>query len=495
MNLDDVSLLDKVIELGKQCSADYASEYYVLEENIIKELNNFKTSLGKGDDFYSLGEAIKKLWIKLVDKSIKCLKYYDPREPFMENKNKKPETYRIEDLKSYFDQFSSFEGLLYGSNNEYRDHAIHVFRTWLLGVFILLTKSSKTNTRIIDKIVLDGFINSAKNDTIDLFTPNKFELLSMWTMISLCHDLGYPLEKREGVINKTEKMMANFFPNANITMTYNNISGVHDESIRNIVKFISSVIESSVIGNNSDKKTKYSSRIQSKYYNKINKSLENYSHGIISAIILFKSLEYFSESDFCIEGDYSDSQDDVKQFYIRREILRSIAMHTCFNAYHIKTTTLPFLLILCDELQEWNRKTFIEFYSGKHNIDCSVDLDLDELNENKVRICENLKFKTIPDYEKIITKYFKQYEKYKKIFRDGLDTNLREFSFNKEVKIIKNKKEIVFLMDISKDENSKFKIKYETAKREYNKLIKTKIENKYKLDENENYCLVSQKEF
>jgi len=491
MNLNDVVLLDKIIKLRMPVCG---SNDFVLEKDIKKELHKIYSSLKKKVDLYSLEEDIKKLWIKLVDKSIKCLKYYDQREPFIKYKNKKPETYRIEDLKLYFDQFSSFEGVLYGSNKEYRDHVIHAFRIWLLGVFILLTKSSKTDTRIINKIVLDGVINYDKNDKNDLFDLTIFELLSIWTLISLCHDLGYPLERRDEVIKKTEKMMTGFFPNANITMTYNNISGVHDETIRNIVKFISSKIESSVTKDNSENKTKYSTRIQSKYYNKINKSLESFSHGIISAIILFKSLEYFSESDFSIEGDYSYSKDDAKQFYIRREILRSIAMHTCYNAYHIKTTTLPFLLILCDELQEWDRKTFIDFYLGKQNIDNNVDLDLNKLKKNEVCICENLKFKITPNYEKLFDKYFKQYEKYKKIFRDGLDTNHREFSFNKQVKIKNN--EIVFVMDISKNENSKFIIEYKTkASRDEINKIRKKINDKYEFITGKNNCLVSRKEY
>jgi len=505
MNLEDGFLLDEIIKLvipdvfvsDGQIPAKIPDDH-VLNKKIMDELKRLQSLLSKGGaDFYHLEGDIKKLWIKLVDMSIKCLRFYDPREPFMHIESKKPETYRIEDLKSYFDQFSDFEGLLYGSNKKYRDHVIHTFRIWLLGVYILLTKTSETNTRIIDKIVLDGIINSTDNNTKELFKPNKLELLSMWTLISLCHDLGYPLEKREEIIENTERMMTNFFPNASITMTYSNISGIHDDTIKNIVKFISSVIEVNQIEESStEPKTKYSGRVQNKYCNKFSKSLENFSHGIISAIILFKSLDYFSESDFSIEGDYSYSIDDAKQFYIRREILRSIAMHTCSNVYHIKTTTLPFLLILCDELQEWNRKAFIDFYSGKENITHDVVLDLDKLNENDVRICESLKFGTEPEYYKIFSKYFYQYEKYRKIFRDGLDTSLREFSFNKEVIII-HKEEIIIVIDISKNENSNFSIRYEkpAARKIFNDFLKNKIADKYILDEREKLCLVSQKDY
>ena len=493
MELNDKSLLDEIIYLGKH------NRYFInfvhgkdinIDIDIMDKLIDIHSSLSKKNaDLYSQEEKIKELWIKLVDKSIKCLRYFDEREPFKKNTNKKPETYRIEELKSYFDRFSSFEGMLYGSNNKYRDHVIHVFRTWFLGVYVLLTKSS--NTRMIDKIELDGVVGNTKF----FFNPNIYERLSMWTLISLCHDLGYPLERREEIINKTEKMMTIFFPNANITMTYNNISGVHDESFRNIVKFISSKIERSAVEINSRHKTKYSSRIQSKYYNKIYKSLESFSHGIISAIVLFRSLEYFLESDFSIEGDYGYSKNDASQFYIRREILRAIAMHTCINAYHIKTTTFPFLLILCDELQEWDRRTFKDFYLGGSTTENRVDLNLNKLNKNEVCICESLTYKKAPDYIKLFDEYIKQYEKYKKIFRDGLDTNYRKFSFNKVIKV--NNEEIIFEIDISKKQDSKFIIQYKTntAKNKYDSIIRKMIDGKYEFKVNKDGYFVYRRKY
>jgi hypothetical protein len=512
MVLNDKSLLDEILKLEIQ-DCDFRD--FVLGKDIIEILVDIRSSLLEEDgDLYSQEEKIKELWIKLIDKSIKCLRYFDEREPFKNNTNKKPETYRLEDLKSYFDHFSLFEGLLYGSNNEYRDHVIHVFRIWLLGVVILLTKKSRTDTQIIDKIELDGVDNreNKDKDKNNLFKPGRPELLSMWTLISLCHDLGYPLEKRDGIIKKTEEMINNFFPNASITMTYNNISGVYDESIRNIVKFISSKIEeeSLVVENQKNENStkdnqakeeksspskKYFSRIQSKYYNKINKSLESFSHGIISAIILFKSLEYFSESDFSIEGDYSHLEDDAKQFYIRREILRSIAIHTCFNVYHIKTNTFPFLLILCDELQEWDRRTFKDFYLKKQNIEYNVELDIDRLKENEVFICETLTINKITDYKILFNRYIRQYEKYRKIFRDGLDTSHREFSFNKKIKT--NNEEIIFEIDISKKQDSKFIIQYKTgaAGEVFNSFIQEKIKNTYEYDVIEGKCIVYRRKY
>jgi hypothetical protein len=41
----------------------------------------------------------------------------------------------------------------------------------------------------------------------------------------------------------------------------------------------------------------------------------------------------------------------AKQFVVRREILRSIANHTCQDIYHLQFNTLSFLLYITDEIQ------------------------------------------------------------------------------------------------------------------------------------------------
>ena len=74
----------------------------------------------------------------LINKAIKCLRFFDEREPFLSNNNKTPVAYGIDKLEAYHDRYSSFESLLYGASSYYRDHVFHSMRTWMLGVFCLL---------------------------------------------------------------------------------------------------------------------------------------------------------------------------------------------------------------------------------------------------------------------------------------------------------------------------------------------------------------------
>jgi hypothetical protein len=63
------------------------------------------------------------------------------------------------------------------------------------------------------------------------------------------------------------------------------------------------------------------------------------------------------ESDFTHDTIKPLDRDDVKQFFIRREILRSIAAHTCQDIYHLTFNNLSILLYLVDEIQCWGRPT------------------------------------------------------------------------------------------------------------------------------------------
>lgn len=166
----------------------------------------------------------------------------------------------------------------------------------------------------------------------------------MWTITALCHDLGYPLEKAEQILDKTRKMMREFVPSPNV---WNNFgySGTQDSINEYVLKFISTKMKeklpSEETANQKERgkqaageptKKEYLGRIQPKYYLKYAKSLESFQHGIISTIIIYKMLLYFLESDFNLNDDYIYKKEDARQFYIRREILRAIAAHTCPDA-------------------------------------------------------------------------------------------------------------------------------------------------------------------
>lgn len=439
---------DKIIVKSIVENLDYFNNYverlvkypgyleFPLDNDIQEAINDLKTL---GDDEYAIFkrvENVKSLWKDLVRKAIICLRYYDGREPFLDNPNKNPQAYGTDKLNDYFDSYSDFESMLYGGNQYYRDHVVHVFRVWLLGIELLIKKEC---------YFLDT-IKVSKPETV-----NPLEKLSIWTLIALTHDLGYPLEKALGIIEKTREMMGAFVVNPVVSMDLS-FTGVQNSMNDYVLRFISSkMVEiketaKTIVEDKEEEKKDYVARLQPKYYFKFQKSLECNDHGVISALIIYKLLIYFLESDYSINEDYYFSKEDCRQFYIRREILRAIASHTCHDIYQQEAFNFSFLLILCDDAQEWGRKYISELYVDKGEkysywgIDLSSEKHkVDEKDtEKEVLVCtltdEYELDPTIP-ISPVLSRFKEQSKTYRVVFRDGQDTKNRNFIFKRIMKI------------------------------------------------------------
>ena len=179
----------------------------------------------------------------------------------------------------------------------------------------------------------------------------------MWTIVALCHDLGYPLEKASKINQKVKSIVAHFgckdFVELNFKFDIPNTPLIE--------KFLKIISSKTICDDISKKQNKYHTEVQQKYYDKFSKSLEEYRHGMFSGFLLFKVLVYFLETDFSPHKNTLTAE-DRRQFLIRREMLRAICCHTCPTIYHIDLNTLSFLLILCDEIQEWDRPRFDDLY-------------------------------------------------------------------------------------------------------------------------------------
>ena len=416
--------------------------------------------------------------------------------------------YGIDKLKKYHDKYINFEGVLYGSDFYYRDHVFHVIRVWLLGLYLLLTENSnirggKNEKTLIDKIHFEGESankaqqlddNAKKNlsDKLDKLSPedclfwkrddktfkvhedpnnigvdvderpkskrtyllssvstfsneiNIFEKISMWTIIALCHDLGYPLEKSKKVLERTEEMMEAFVSNPYIEKSLR-FDGTQDSNNLDIITFACKKMKPAedvleLLEKDKVHCASYKASIQDKYRFKYKLSLEDFSHGIISAIIIYKMLIYFIETDNNPDANYVFHNEDARQFYIRRDILRAITSHTCQNVYHIDVPTFPMLLFVCDELQEWGRKSWRNMYSGVNGH--AAKLTLLAFNSKSIKYKEDIQMlgatdkQILDNIERIIKR---QYILYFTTFRDGQYTAQRQFDFTKQIDIEVNK--------------------------------------------------------
>jgi len=345
---------------------------------------------------YSKSETYKdakRVWKNLLIDSIFLLKlndqreklYSDTEELFGEEINatlkefndhfdniRSSSTFGIDELGKYFDDFVNFESVLYGTGEFYRDHIHHVLLVWGVGINLLEGSEPIEILKLNDKFNYSDVnfhfqVKKNKPKTI-----SRSELWSMWTIIALCHDLGYPLEKASQ-INQQVRKIVNHFGTLNFNELNYNFDLLNNFLVDKYLKIISSKTsrtrkecgnDKNCEENGCQNKSENKTIIQSKYHDKFSKSLEDYKHGILSGLLIFKKLTYFLETDYA-SPDNSLSCEDLRQFYIRKEILRSICGHTCPKIYHIDLNTLSFLLILCDELQESGRPRFEELLLGK----------------------------------------------------------------------------------------------------------------------------------
>lgn len=464
-------------ELKKNIDNDFE---HPVDKDVIELIASI--AIDKNEINYKNSEQIDQLWGLLLEKSIKCLRFFDTREPFLKNENKIPVAYGIKELKDYHRKYTEFEGMLYGSNEYYRDHVFHSVRTWMLGIFCLLTDKVSTNKQLVELIIVDGEkplphdANDQKNFSSKI---NFFEKVSMWTITSLCHDLGYPLEKSQKILEKTREMMGVFVANPKI---WNDLdfSGIQDNINEYIVKFMSSKMK--LIEKGED--NKYLGRIQPKYYLKFTKSLEKYGHGIVSTVIIYKMLLYFIESDYNLNDDYEFKEEDARQFYIRREILRAISAHTCPDIYHIRLNTLSSLLIVCDELQEWGRKAWKNIYTGINPN--AIELQVHEFSSSRIKVTEVITMNnndTAMVVDNMKRVFDRQYNHYRVIFRDGQFTDLRDFDFCKTLKIVLPKdgaseREIIVEYSILHSDKDEFLVDVSKAPQHKNEI--TEMINKFK---------------
>lgn len=432
-----------------------------LDEAVIGDLKILYEKLEDQDDDYEIfryRDITDKLWGTLLEKAIKCLRYYDQREPFRgSDGTKKPKAYGIDDLRNYYKKYAQFEEVLYGSSRHYRDHVIHVFRTWLSGIELLI----KNEGDCLKKVAIQE-----KDKRIEL-KLNDAEKISMWTIIALTHDLGYPLQKAKGIITITQDMLASFITNPDISVDFA-FHGVQNYMNDFVVRLMSSKMErrrrlkeaaedkpKSEISSE-DIEEYYTARLQSKYYFKFQKSLERNSHGILSTLITYKLLTYFLESDYNINEDYAFDKEECRQFYIRREILRAVASHTCDDIYQMYMGSFSFLLRICDDTQEWGRKNITELYvksEQKYEL-MDIDLNFNSPQDRPNNNCEIKEKISVNDRESVITliRHFREQALvYVTIFRDGQDTDKRDFSFKRNLTVEVQSISFDMMLEIKKE--------------------------------------------
>ena len=404
-------------------------------------------------------EIIKELWELLLREALYCLRNKDPEDPRTFKQD-----FGLIEIKQYFEKFSEFEEVLHGTDRYYRDHSLHVVRVFFLGFFLLNSKAYKTDINFNKIEILDSEL---KDRVLSIE-----EIQAIWVIISLTHDLGYPIEKI-GQINEKITGLINYYGPSGIE-EFKYHSPLQNQFLNDfILKFISSKLKQ-----NKDKKG-YCTVIQNKYYLKFAKAFENFSHGIMSCILLMKHLVYFKESDYSHSNSNTLEERDGKQFSIRKTILRSIASHDNEDIYHIFPNKYPFLLTFCDDLQEWDRPRIpTRFQESEKILVNRFDTRIISFENHLMRSKES---KITKD---LFIRFARKVKKYVKLIRSGPDSNKRTFTFEYSLKVkIEDQLFEIFTFQYPPDENPIVHIPLINSAKDFINLFLELVRANYKEDD------------
>ena len=326
-------------------------------------------------------QLLKKVWPAVLKDALKVLKKNDPRE-WPKGKDNTIGTFfdeaslGVSDLQEVLSGFSDFEGVMYGASPEqYRDHVVHSFRVWIIGQGLL-------KDCFAGNLTTDAKLQS-------LICIEEWEC--MWALVALCHDIGYPLSQLERVNELARNALTRqgLLPQGDLRFTFSQqMQPFHDTLIRLMASKpvkLAEVVRPPKPKEKDEKERIYVTHLQNKYYLKFLKSFDNLDHGVVSSLLISKVLVYFLESDLCHDWWSPLTEEDARQFLIRREILRAIASHTCPDIYHLTFNTLSFLLYMADEIQCWGRPTLTKLQEEPAGI-MNGEVEVKEFSDTKIAI-------------------------------------------------------------------------------------------------------------
>ncbi len=276
-------------------------------------------------------------------------------------------------FQEYFVKLSKLEVAAYHFDPKNRDHIVHSLNVFLLGIY--LVKSCPPLLSECWKQIIGPF--------------------SLWGFASTAHDIGYPVETHSRHLTTYLKPG---FPDINIgirliidqlanTDQINDSSKSKEKKNGGNVHNYFQVLDNYFEANNID----LGKNIQG-VFEQIGENQGIIDHGILLSIVLCKYFERIlvpimikvMSSDLFYE--YLPENENEESFTVGfRDQFFSVITAICLHNLQfekpltMKSHPLAYLLVLCDELQEWNRFSF-----GKSILDANqVDIYFDEY-QNKL---------------------------------------------------------------------------------------------------------------
>lgn len=271
--------------------------------------------------------------------------------------------------------------------SKHRDHYSHSVYVFSLGLAIYAS---------------DGVYRRTFNEFYGLKQDEYYTFLYLWGLTSLFHDIGYPFQlAHEQVKNYLEELWIEQDNNGSAS-DGNSLSKEQEKEIRSTLPYVSFKNMDAFLKINPDTGEKISKKAgidivfssinellaygvnkrEGYDYDALVKTLKRrveeqpyfMDHGYFSSVILLKKL--FENPEFKFTENHLD-------------VVTAILLHNSLNKYDVENAhriaisehPLSYLLILCDELQSWDRKAY-----GKNSKRKPIAWDVEfDISDNKIK--------------------------------------------------------------------------------------------------------------
>lgn len=306
-------------------------------------------------------------------------------------------------LFDYFDEYVSFEELIFASDSFYRDHTLHCLWVYFLGEYIyhepkfdfMIGRMFEISTLAEDvysrclTLGLSAKVLSDLKKTIES-VPDEY---SIRCLAALTHDLGYPLKKIKKINGAVKRILPYYgldkfeefnFNYQSIQMPFiqsfldllsleiniavqnpdeidlNLLAQIYDMKDGKILRtsptideIPTEVVESFFTKHHFKIELAQNTALQLRFSH----DFENYQHGIMSAYLIMRNLNVFKNIELIGTSlkDTRFSTVDCKKLFALSEIFKAISHHTTEGFRIQEISQSESFLAFIDEIEEFSR--------------------------------------------------------------------------------------------------------------------------------------------
>ncbi|GAI78390.1 unnamed protein product, partial [marine sediment metagenome] len=316
-------------------------------------------------------------------------------------------------LLDFYNEYIHYENVLFTLVEDHRDHVIHSVWVMLIGFYLMKKCRPLVNIEYDDVLVSLYRNHPEPINMVNTLKNIKNKELSLWFLITLTHDLGYPIQKTIEANRTMSKMIDNFGFLSQTEFSYR-FDVIHSTAIDELLNTLSAHL---YWINDVEYKVGYSSGFRLDYA----KSFEALDHGIMSAYLLQKYIDHICEVMNVPQGINDYVFTDTNMAAIRALIitwLKAISAHTNDNVYWGSVNCMTPLLFICDELDEFSRYSHQIHTDQWLNVECETQFNCTRQSiEYKYTFRKKIDFNILSFFKAKISKIASRFD----LARDGIN--------------------------------------------------------------------------